>query len=388
VGNKKINKKPSVIVFPDENKFIVKKKVITNTGLTDFVNAQGEAPEPFLSVLGSPTPQAGAPCPTYPFTRASIDSMTCDELEIAVDTMIDLRKQAYTATDPTCKTEWDSLMQYIKDSMKKCSAPPPPACDSTVSSINVSVGAAGTKKAAVECAFTGQPTTYYYSVSPTGETGSKPVGELLMLGNLEGGDYTISITPMCSNGVMGAVSSKNFTVPSSAPPPPPPPPPPPAPTTCDVEITNVAVEVVQVGTGSDATFTVTFGGTTGLQPKSVAYSHPSVNNGNIQIDDNNSFTLRNLPAGENSVILYPVCEGNVVGSKSLTKVFTITPNVVNTTQVSANPFGRIGGGGGAASRESEGATSVKIEASFWKKNWLWLLLLGGVVVAAASKTKK
>lgn len=162
--------------------------------------------------LTGPNPQAGAPCPTYPFTRASIDSMTCEQLEIAVHQMIPLRSAAYGSDDPTCKQEFNDLNNYLKSAMQRCgsqSGSGTVPCTALVNGVKVTTDSSG--NATIQ-ATVSNATGYNYIVLPTNQTGSKAVGENLTLTGLASGNYTVTIKPACANGTFGTSMVKPFTI--------------------------------------------------------------------------------------------------------------------------------------------------------------------------------
>ncbi len=152
----------------------------------------------------------GADCPIYPYTKASIDSMTCDQITAAYEQHLLFRSQAVSRGD-TCVAEWNDLNVYLRSRIRLCgiqggSTVP---CTATVSSVNVNTDASGT--ATIVPVLNGA-TSYGYLVLPTNQAGTKNAGESLVINSLPSGSYEVTIKPKCANGVTGITKSKSFPV--------------------------------------------------------------------------------------------------------------------------------------------------------------------------------
>lgn len=263
-----------------------------------------------------------------------------------------------------------------------------PVCDAIIGQFNIYVdGTTATISTTTEkgnAPNSDEPTGIIYSLD-----GAEPkkTTKTFQLTNLSAGNHTITVSAWCAGGGSPTTQTKTFTISQASggggvtPP---------APKLCDVEIIDVKINAVSAPTGNDVNIQVSYGGTLNLKPVGVAYQSPLVKNGELQLVNGDNFTLRSIPAGENRVTLYPICEGNVVGSKSVTKVFTITPNVpsTNTTTIGGGGIrGGFGGGGGLSQGESTSALQVS-ETTFLGRNWWWLLALGVVAYYATKKDKK
>lgn len=441
-----------VIKFPDEEQFIVRKKVITDAGLTDFVENQADQYHYVNADAGSPT--------TTLTTATDPTNLTYNTASTPTGTTGTTSGSSTTTTTTTttaavtqCDASIDQFNIYVNGN--------------TVTISSTVLG--GTKPISGK--------VWYQLVKPDLTMDGGITTSTFQLTNLAAGDYSITLAAECADGSTIGKTTKGFTIAGSASATPPadcadycilntsgsvvtissleqylgksllcpqttftsvasnqratikltpaevttlnpssnweifagacstsgsggtgtatPP-------VCDVEITNVAIEISTVATGSNAYFKVSFGGTTNAKPIGVAYSNQYVQNGQLQQVIADNFTLRNLPAGENKVILYPICEGNLIGTKSLTKVFTIAPNPSSVSQTSISPATSIGGGGGgfAAPRAAAAPTGAKgggaggggakqeVKVSFLQKNWWWLLIVGGIIYLATKDKKQ
>jgi hypothetical protein len=342
----------SLVTFPKEKEFVVKRKMVTDSGLTDFVENQGD--EYY---------QAAGATPITTTTTCLPDGTGCTTGTGSSGSSSGTGTGSGTTGTGSSGSGTTGTINL---------------CDSIIEQLNVSVsGNQATVNAIVKQG------TIRYSSPITGQIsysldGAAPVlaNSTFQLNNLSVGSHTITAAAVCSDGVSLLTQTKTFTV---APAPVTPPATPPI---CDVEITNVKIEVNSVATGNDIYFQVSFGGTTNAKPIGVAYSNAYVNRGEIQYVNKDNFTLRNLPAGENKIVLYPICEGNILGSKSLTKVFTIAPYPPNINQTfSGVPYGA---NMSPATSESN-IVVIKEEKTFLQKNWLWLLIAAGVIYVTTNK---
>lgn len=152
----------------------------------------------------------GASCPTYPYTKASIDAMNQDQLATAYETHITLKKAATTA-GTTCLAEWNDLQLYFRNALQKFQANPTPiqTCNASVTLINTATDDNG---GAMITPVLENATSYDYYLMPSAKSGTKNAGESISFTGLATGTYEVTIKPKCSNGVTGITKSKSFPV--------------------------------------------------------------------------------------------------------------------------------------------------------------------------------
>lgn len=151
----------------------------------------------------------GAACPTYPYTKASIDGMNQDQLATAYETHIGFKVAA--SADPTCLAEWNDLQLYFRNALQKFQANPTPiqTCNASVTIINTATDDNG---GAMITPVLENATSYDYYLMPSAKSGTKNAGESVSFSGLAAGSYEVTIKPKCANGVTGITKSKSFPV--------------------------------------------------------------------------------------------------------------------------------------------------------------------------------